>query len=151
MLRTAIVLLLAVATFREGPYVVERVSDGDTIAIRRGNRRVLVRLIGVDAPEVDGPYRRREKGGDLAKREMEKLVAGRKVHIQGDPHQPLFDTHGRMLAYVYEGRTLVNGEMIRRGYARAYRKFRHEQRETFIRYENEARTGKRGLWKHGSP
>lgn len=151
MLRSLVILLLAAASLREGPYRVERVSDGDTIAVRRGTSRELVRLIGVDAPEIDGPYRRAEKGGDQARAELEKLLGGDKVVLQFDPYQGLRDQHGRLLAYVYAGERLVNREIISRGYARAYRKFKHERREEFIRLEKEARAGKRGLWKNGSP
>lgn len=134
---------------KEGPYVVERVSDGDTIAVRRGSSRVTVRLIGVDAPEIEGPYRHAEKGGYDARREMERIIAGRKVFLQLDSYQPERDSHGRLLAFVYAGGILANGEIIRRGYARAYRKFRHDRRDEFLRYENEARAAGRGLWKNG--
>jgi micrococcal nuclease len=142
----ALVLLLAVAP--QGPFPVEKVIDGDTIAIRRGGQRVLVRLIGVDAPEVAGPHRRAERGGGESRRELERLLVGRRVTLQADPRQPERDRHGRVLAHVYAGDTFVNAEMIRRGYARAYRKFRHTHRDAFIRYEKEARAAKRGLWRY---
>lgn len=151
MLRSLIVLLLAAASLREGPYRVEKVSDGDTIAVRRGNSRELVRLIGVDAPEIEGPYRRAEKGGVESRIELEKLLQGKQVILEFDAQQGLRDQHGRLLAFVYTGNVQVNREQISRGYALAYRKFKHAHREEFIRLENEARARKRGLWKNGTP
>ena len=42
-------------------HLVKQVFDGDTLALEDGTR---VRLIGVDAPEVDSPYSNREPFGE---------------------------------------------------------------------------------------
>jgi endonuclease YncB( thermonuclease family) len=42
---------------------------------------------------------------------------------------------------------LVNGRIIRDGWARAYRKFYHPWRDLFIVYEREARAKRLGMWK----
>jgi len=134
----------------EGPYVVAHVSDGDTIVIRTAGRRpTLVRLIGVDAPEVDGPHRRAETGGVEARSYASSLLSGQTVFIESDNAQGTRDRHGRRLAYVYRSRDciLVNGEIIRQGHGMSYRKFRYRHRELFHRYEREARAARRGLWK----
>jgi endonuclease YncB( thermonuclease family) len=83
---------------------------------------------------------------------MESLLAGRKVFLERDLYQPARDEHGRLLAHVYgpDG-TDVGAELIRRGYARAYRKFRYGRKDVFIRFEDEARRARRGLWLRGSP
>lgn len=44
---------------------VEHVYDGDTIGLEDGTK---VRLIGVDAPEVDSPTRKRSPSGSRASR-----------------------------------------------------------------------------------
>ena len=134
----------------QGPYVVLHVSDGDTIVVRGEARKpVTVRLIGVDAPEVDGPYRRAEPGGVEARGFVGTLLSGRPVYLEPDPEQGARDKHGRVLAYVYRSGdcVLVNGEIIRQGYGESYRRLRFRNRETFARYEQEARKNRRGLWK----
>ncbi|HXI11156.1 MAG TPA: thermonuclease family protein [Thermoanaerobaculia bacterium] len=135
---------------RDGAHVVVRVSDGDTIVIRReGQKPSTVRLVGVDAPEVDGPYKRSEPGGDRSKAFVQSLLAGQSVYVEFDPAQGTTDKHGRQLAYVYRARDclLVNGEIIRQGYGESYRRFRYRDKELFARYEREARSDRRGLWK----
>jgi micrococcal nuclease len=121
---------------------VTRVFDGDTLLLQDGTR---VRLIGVDAPEMDSPYTVREPYGPESKAFLSSLVLDREVRLSsGDP---ALDKYGRMLAYVYVGDVLVNGRMIREGWARAYRQYRHPWRDLFIMYEKEARSRGLGVWK----
>ena len=122
-------------------HLVKQVFDGDTIAIEDGTR---VRLIGVDAPEVDSPYSNREPFGERSKEFLTALVLHREVYLtEGDPPH---DKYGRALAYVYVDDVLVNGRMIREGWARAYRQFHHPWRDLFIVYEREARSKGLGMW-----
>jgi endonuclease YncB( thermonuclease family) len=108
-----------------GPYVgaVERVVDGDTIAVRvsvwlEQDLHVLVRVRGIDAPEVHGRCTSERERAGSATAELERLVAGGAVvltRIEGDKY------YGRVLADVTTpkgedvGRSLVAG-----GYARPY-------------------------------
>lgn len=134
----------------QGPYAVMHVSDGDTIVVRGEDRKPLtVRLIGVDAPEVEGPYRRAEPGGVEARGFVGSLLSGQPVYLEPDPEQGARDRHGRVLAYIYRSGdcVLINGEIIRQGYGESYRRFRYRRREQFARYEQEARRNHRGLWK----
>lgn len=143
-----VVLFAALGAYRMAcagdAHVVSKVYDGDTILIDDGRR---VRLIGVDAPEVASPYSRPEPFGYESKAFLESLVLGKKVTLSvGDPPR---DKYGRTLAYVYVGDVLVNGRIIREGWARAYRIFPHPMRDLFIVYEREARTKGAGIWKGG--
>ncbi len=121
---------------------VSRVFDGDTLLLHDGTR---VRLIGVDAPEMDTPYTVREPYGPESKAFLSSLVMDREVRLSCT--DPARDKYGRILAYVYAGDVLVNGRMIREGWARAYRQFRHPWRDLFIMYEKEARSQGLGMWK----
>src|SRR3989338_2504826 len=58
---------------------VQKVVDGDTIIVRWNER---IRLIGVDAPEVEGPYRKGAYYGEEAEKYLESLLAGKKVLIK---------------------------------------------------------------------
>ena len=120
---------------------VEHVYDGDTIGLEDGTK---VRLIGVDAPEVDSPYSKKEPFGEQSKSFLTGLILHREVTLsEGDPSR---DKYGRTLAYVYVDDVLVNGHMIREGWARAYRRFHHPWRDLFIVYEREARSKGMGMW-----
>src|SRR5262249_10322877 len=104
--------------------VVVAVVDGDTIDVRLSGRVERVRYIGIDAPEIDHPARPGRAaragapGGVAAARANAALVAGRSVSLELDVERR--DRYGRLLAYVWAGRTLVNAELVRRGHARAW-------------------------------
>jgi endonuclease YncB( thermonuclease family) len=126
---------------------VEEVIDGDTVKITGG---YLVRYVGINAPEI------RRKEGDRwiynpqpfaeeAKAFNKKLVEGKKVRLKYDVVKR--DTFDRLLAYVYLGDRLVNGEMISRGYALTYiypPNVNHA--DLLVRLQNDARENDRGLW-----
>jgi len=126
-----------------GPYVVERVVDGDTLLLDGGTR---VRLLGVDTPETKHPEKKPEPLGFEAYEFTRSLVEGRQVTLEFDRERR--DRYRRVLAYVYvEGRQL-NEELIRAGLSRAETQFPYadSMKRRFRDAEQEARTEKRGLW-----
>jgi micrococcal nuclease len=138
--------LIALLGFRHwaedrGSHTVAKVFDGDTLRIDDGRK---IRLIGVDAPEVASPYSREEPGGAGSRDYLKALVEGRRVVIKVG-NEP-FDRYGRTLAFVYLGNVLVNGRIIRDGWARAYRRFDFPWRDLFMAYEEEARARRIGMW-----
>jgi micrococcal nuclease len=124
-------------------HVVKRVIDGDTIILDDGRH---VRLIGVDAPEIDSPYRKAEPFGEESRDYMKRLLERRIVTIKTS-REP-YDKYGRTLAYVYLGPTMVNSLIVRDGYAKVYRRFRFPERNLFINYEKEAKAKGVGMWKY---
>ena len=52
------------------------------------------------------------------------------------------DRYRRVLAICYVGEIDIGGELVRRGWALAYRQYGL----TYVRHEAEARAAKRGLW-----
>lgn len=136
-----------------GPFKVANVSDGDTISVRiAGGKPTIVRLIGVDAPEIAGPYRNEEPHGVAARDFTRELLDDRLVFLESDPQQESHDRYGRMLAYVHRADDclLVNGEIIRQGHAESYRRFRFRHHSLFARHEQEARINRRGMWSEPS-
>ncbi len=122
------------------------VIDGDTIIVIIDGKKEKVRLIGVDAPEKDGPYTKKEPFSGEASAFTKKMTEGKYVELKYDREKR--DKYGRLLAYIYlEDGTFLNAELIKQGYAAVFRKFRFQYRDDFIRYEQEAMERKRGLWK----
>ena len=76
-----LVFMLRCAKQLDAHEVVE-VYDGDTIRIDDGRN---IRLIGVDAPEVDSPYTKEEPFGKESREHLRKLLAGGKVRIEVGP------------------------------------------------------------------
>jgi micrococcal nuclease len=145
-----VVLLLALLvsaasaqTTLEGTVV--RVVDGDTVHVRVGERIEKVRYIGVNTPEVHHPTKGEEPGGREAAAENRALVDGRRVRLELDAQAR--DRYGRLLAYVWVGETMVNAELVRRGYAQVMTvppNVRHQQ--LFLTLQRDARAAQRGLW-----
>jgi micrococcal nuclease len=126
---------------------VERVVDGDTIAVQLAGRRERVRYIGVDTPETKDPRRPVQCFGQRASDFNTGLVGGERVRLVRDVEER--DRYGRLLAYVYRARDglFVNAELARLGYAQPLAiapDVRFAGR--FAALAREAREAGRGLW-----
>ena len=146
----ALLLLTSVASAASLEGVVVRVVDGDTIHVRVADRVEKVRYIGVNTPEVHHPRKGEEPGGRAAADVNRQLVSGRRVRLELDA-QPR-DRYGRLLAYVWVADTMVNAELVRRGFAQVMTippNVRHQS--LFLKLQREAREAHRGLWAEPAP
>jgi micrococcal nuclease len=64
-----------------GFYQVMQVFDGDTLSILKDGKRVTVRLIGIDTPEINTPYTKAACFGTEAAAEAKKILQGQTVRI----------------------------------------------------------------------
>jgi micrococcal nuclease len=126
--------------------VVVKVVDGDTIHVRLGDRVEKVRYIGVNTPELRHPTQGQQHGSQEAWDVNRRLVAGRQVRLELDAQER--DRHGRLLAYVWVGESMVNAELVGRGFAQVMTvppNVRYQQ--LFLRLQRDAREAGRGLWR----
>ncbi len=136
---------------------VERVSDGDTVRVRIGGVSERVRLLGIDAPEVERDDHAGECWASEATRRARALLPdGAAVSVVADPGQGERDRHGRLLGHVYpgagggpvSGEGSVNLALVEAGAARVYvyRGSPFTGADRFRAAERQARDGDRGLW-----
>jgi micrococcal nuclease len=157
----ALVLSLAGCDFLSGQntYRVQRVSDGDTIAVSQGNKsNVTVRFACVDAPEV--PHSNKEKSsqklvdknqfnwGVKAKSRVQQLVnqGGDRVILNITDT----DRYGRQVAEVrLPNGTFVQEVLIREGLALVNRPYLRycPSKEIIEQAEADAKKNFRGVWK----
>jgi micrococcal nuclease len=118
------------------------VVDGDTLVLAGGEK---VRLIGVDTPESVHPTKPVQRFAKKASAFTRELVEGELIRLTYD-WEPT-DRYGRTLAYatLRDGRVL-NEVLIRRGYARAYTRFRFAHSARYRALEQDARAASVGLW-----
>ncbi len=130
-----------------GLYRVIKAVDGDTITVALGSKVETVRMIGLDTPETKDPRKPVQCFGQAAAAKMKDLVEGKEVRLEADPNDSDRDKYKRLLRYVYlpDG-TLVNGQMIRQGYAFAYVVFPFAKIDEFRELERQARAENAGLW-----
>ena len=115
-----------------------RLVDGDTLEVRGQ----MIRLFGIDAPESAQTCEasgRRYPCGRLAAETLAKLIAGRTVSCEGDER----DRYDRLIGWCRAGRTDLNREMVRLGWAVAFRQFT----DVFLEEELDAAKAARGLWR----
>jgi micrococcal nuclease len=127
--------------------LVVRVIDGDTIVVSPNEK---VRLIGVDTPETVHPNKVVQCFGKDAKEFTRTMAESKSIRLvfdeanRGRHHK---DRYGRTLAYVYfDDGTMLNAELIRRGYAHAYTRFPFRHVVEFRQLERIARSQAVGLW-----
>ena len=95
-----------------------RVVDGDTIEVKMGDKVESVRLIGIDAPEMD--EKTKEKA-IASKQYLENILSNQKIYLEKDETQEDRDIYNRLLRYVYlEDKTLINKKMIEADMADEY-------------------------------
>lgn len=115
------------------------VTDGDTVKVLCDGLETKVRLDQIDAPERNQPY------GSKAKDVLSNLVFDRTVRVQSSGT----DRYGRTLGTLWIGETDANREMVRMGYAWAYRKYLRD--DSLIDVEADAKAARRGLWSDPDP
>ena len=130
-----------------GLYRVARVVDGDTLVL--ADPRERVRLIGADTPETVKPDWPVERWGPEASQFTKEFLAEGEVRLEFDG--PPRDKYGRILAYVWVGRRMLNEELLRAGLARAELQYPYSaaMKARFRRAEAEARATGRGIWSAG--
>lgn len=115
------------------------VHDGDTVTLLSGHSQTRIRLTEIDAPES------RQAFGSKAKQALSDLIFNKevKVLLHGKDH------YGRTLGRIYLGNLDVSREMIRQGYAWAYRQYLTDK--SLLKVEEEARNARRGIWSQPNP
>lgn len=144
-------LCLALALFpfsaRAWTGSVVSVSDGDTVTVavdRKGETALVVRLYGIDAPEVEQPH-----GAESAAALRALLPVGARVDIL--PFSE--DRYGRAVALVRHKGNVVNGAMVKDGHAWVYPRYCRAARfcRTWKKAQKEAQAAARGLWRDENP
>lgn len=118
-----------------GDAQIRDIVDATTLTLADGRS---LRLVGIDAPS-------RGALGQQAKAALAALIAGNVVSLRfaGNPR----DRQGRVLAQLYAGSVWVQGELVRRGFARVHGTADNRLGITdLLGLERQARRYHRGIW-----
>lgn len=116
-----------------------RVIDGDTIQAEAKGTEIKIRLVEIDAPEMNQPF------GAQSKNFLNSLLYEKKVTLisQGE------DRYGRILGEIYADGESANKSMIKSGFAWVYD--RYVQDLSLYRYQDQAKAENLGLWQAENP
>ena len=139
-------LLLCTVAVAAPPYElsgevrITNISDGDSL--RSGNLRI--RIFGIDAPELKQQCGEKNgiswKCGLAARRQLESLIGANKtLHCELRD----VDHYGRLVMQCFHGNVDIGAEMVRSGYAFAYRSFSKIYEDA----ESQAKAAHQGIWR----
>ncbi len=116
------------------------IVDADTIIVELADgTEEKVNLLGIDCPEPGQPC------SDDAVRSLNNLLRSGPISLEFDAEER--ESHGRLVAYVFAGSTLVNKELVHRGLARAAPDDENTiYEEVFAQAEQGARGAEIGQW-----
>lgn len=124
---------------------VVRVADGDSLTVLQGAHRVSVRLMAVDAPELDQAH------GSEAREALRRCAFGRAVAVEVKAK----DRHGRLVGRVEAAGQDCGFDLVRAGWAWHAKAFAQDQsdadRAAYAAAERAARRQRLGLWQATTP
>lgn len=137
-----IFILLLPFTLLADESIIKIVSipDGDTLNVINGNnKKVKIRLYGIDAPETTQKY------GQASRDYLRKIVKNKRLTYKIRSK----DDYGRVVATLYGDDKDLNYEMIKAGLAWHYKYYYKSKK--YAEAEKNARKQKIGLWKGDNP
>jgi micrococcal nuclease len=143
-----LVLFLIPVESLAGQFKVTRVYDGDTIKVEGHDIEIMVRLVGIDAPETS---RKKHEPGQPFSQQATKHLAGLVLNKVVDVKGYGMDRYNRVLGEIFLDGKNINLEMVRAGLAEIYRG-RHApgfDPSPYDQAEIEARDAKQGMWVQG--
>ena len=116
-----------------------KVVDGDTIRAEAKGQEIKIRLVEIDAPEMDQPF------GLQSKNFLNRLLYKKDVTLiaQGE------DRYGRILGNIFSDELNVNLLMVKYGMAWVYEKYAKDS--SLFKYQAQAQEEKLGLWRTKEP
>jgi len=135
-------------------FTVAKAIDGDTFDIDvpdGDSEHTRVRLLGIDAPEINSEQFGTMYFGPEAAAAVKELTFGRQVAVYLDAPNPTRGKYGRLLAYVKlpDGRFL-NEALLAEGMAYADLRFEHSFFNKYKQLESAARNLQKGLWQNAT-
>lgn len=130
-------VLLAGAATAQAVRGVPTITDGDTLKLAGK----AIRLHGIDAPEGN-QHCVRADGEYLCGRSSTQALMGLVGKSEVSCEQRDIDRYRRIVGVCWVGKTNLNSEMVRLGWARAYIQYSRD----YVPQETDARRAMRGIW-----
>ena len=148
----AVLTVISVSLFFDSAFSQEEVAgrakviSGDTLSIKNieDGKQFTFRLWGIDAPELDQPCEKKNGQsvdcGVLARNAVRAIIK-RSELVCVDFEK---DSENQITALCYMGDKILNGAIVRAGWALAYR----QESTDFLDVEKQARLNDKGVWEY---
>ena len=128
------------ATVIVAALVFVNAPDGDTMVVREGNVKTVLRLAEIDAPERTQPY------SQVSRRNLVALCQNKPISFE----RVTLYRYGRTVAMVTCDGVVVNWRQVQDGLAWCFMKYL-TQPSVCLPLEREAMNARRGLWRDDMP
>ena len=116
-LRIVLFLLAVPVISFAGQFKCTRVYDGDTIKVSDNDTEIIIRLVGIDAPETSNKTQPEQPFSKWATKVLAELVLNKTVKIESCG----IDRYGNTLGVVYIDGKNINLKMLKVGLAEVYK------------------------------
>lgn len=132
----------------ESPDQDTRIIDGDTIEVEIDGEKEKVRLIGINAAELNDDRELNRCFAEQSKQELTRLLDEHEFYLVPDETQDNRDRYNRLLRYIIlDNGENVNQLMIAGGYAYEYTyDVAYIHQAEFKQAQRDAREQEQGLW-----
>lgn len=122
--------------------------DGDTAKFILNNEEIKVRFLAIDTPETKHPKKGSEfYGKEASDYTCKKIKNANKIVLEYDINSDKKDKYGRYLAWVFVDNTLLQEELVEKGYAKvSYLYGDYKYTNKLQNKEKEAKHKKLGIW-----
>jgi micrococcal nuclease len=130
----------------EIPTSAVTVIDGDTIKVKMKNKTETVRILSVDAPEMNDPKSGKQPFAEEATTFLTHLIqSGKTLTLEKDVSYR--DPYKRFLAYAYVDDKSVEEIMLEKGLVRVYQDPKNQKYlDKYRQIESSAKQKKIGIW-----
>lgn len=127
---------------------LKKCIDGDTADFIIKGEVKKVRFLAIDAPEIKhGDKKADPYGDDASMFTCMALKMANKVTLEYESNSNKTDKYGRVLAWVFVDDKLLQGLLVKKGYAKvAYLYGDYKYTEKLQKYESEAKSKKLNIW-----
>lgn len=121
--------------------------DGDTAKFSIDNKTETVRFLAIDTPETKHPTKKEEAFGKIASNyTCERLKKANMIELEFEDNNKT-DKYHRLLAWVFIDNTLLQDELVKKGYAKvAYLYDDYRYNNLLKKHETEAKLSEVGIW-----
>ncbi|MFK5951959.1 MAG: thermonuclease family protein [Desulfobacterium sp.] len=128
-------------------FKVVKIYDGDSLKVSGAGLTLMVRLVGIDAPETGGGKRSPQPFSRKAKEALSRMIAHTPFTLKS------YGTGGynRVLVELFVGGRNINLELLRQGLAEVYQGKMQAglDKKAYLDAQKEAKQHRRGIWSLG--